>query len=351
MNAMRFPMAFLVAFLFCVVSLPAQQPSVPAPPPPEQSDQTKPIRRNVSLVNVLATVLNNRNRVVFDLKQHDFKIFDDNQPQEIRFFSSQSDLPLRIGLLLDTSNSIRDRLQFEQEAAIDFLYNVIRKGKDQAFIMTVDDVPEIVQPLTGDLDRLRDVILRQRPGGGTALYDGIYDAAQLLSREVPAAAGSELEARGVLVVISDGKDNLSRHSRGHALEMAQHAGVVIYTISSSTEWIKSDQETSSFSVNQKFMKGEGDKILEEFAIDSGGRAFFPYRVDDLAQSFANIGDELRSQYSLAYVPTGRTPDGKYHKIRVEVATKELKVQARKGYYADVAEALEQSSTPAAPAAP
>src|SRR5688572_24342014 len=161
MSAMRFPIAFLAVLALYPIGLRAQQPSVPTPPVPEQPEQTRPIRRNVSLVNVLATVLNNRNRVVFDLKQQDFKIFDDNEPQEIRFFSSQSDLPLRIGLLLDTSNSIRDRLEFEQEAAIDFLYNVIRKGKDQAFIMTVDDVPEVVQPLTGDLDRLRDVILRQ----------------------------------------------------------------------------------------------------------------------------------------------------------------------------------------------
>jgi VWFA-related protein len=98
-------------------------------------------------------------------------------------------------------------------------------------------------------------------------------------------------------------------------------------------------------VDRKFMKGPGDKVLEEFAADSGGRAFFPYRVDDLAQAFANIGDELRSQYSLAYIPNERTADGKYHRIRIEVATKGLKVQARRGYFADVAEALGPADTP------
>ena len=337
----RIAPASLAILAFGITSLWAQQPAAPPAPPPERPPaQTQPIRRNVTLVNVLLTVLDQRNKMVSNLNQQDFKVFDDNTLQEIRFFGRQSDLPLRVGLLLDTSNSIRQRLQFEQQAAIDFLYNVIRRDKDQAFIMTVDDIPEVVQGLTGDLNRLRDVILRQRAGGGTALYDGIYDAAELLSREVPASTNSGLDARGILVVISDGNDNLSRHSRGHALEMAQRAGIVIYTISSSTDWILTDRDTNSFnSANRKYMKGDGDRVLEQFAEESGGRAFFPYRVDDLAQSFANIEDELRSQYSLAYVPSGRFADGKYHRIRIEVSTKGLKVQARKGYYADVTESL------------
>ena len=318
-----------------------QQPaSVPPPPAPDAPVRSDAIRRNVDLVNVLFTVVNGRNKAIADLGQGDFRVFDDNVAQEIRFFSRQSDLPLRVGLLLDTSNSIRQRIQFEQEAAVDFLFNIIRKDKDQAFLMDVDDDPEIVQDFTGDLDRLRDVIQRQRAGGGTALYDAVYQAAQHLASQSLPQAGAPLDARSVLVVISDGDDNVSRHSRGEALEMAQRAGVVIYTISTSTDWITTDKETQAGNeANRKYFKTAGDKVLEQFSTESGGEAFFPYHIDDLARSFGNIGDGLRSEYSLAFVPSAGSPTpGKFHTIRIEVNTKGLRVQARKGYYAAQSEA-------------
>lgn len=330
------------------VSLRAQQPQQPQPPAPEPPAETQPIRTNVNLVNVLFNVVNAHNRSVADLSQSDFKVLDDNRPEDIRFFSRQNDLPLRVGLLLDTSNSIRERIQFEQDAATDFLYGVIRRSKDQAFLMDVDDSPEIVQDFTGDLDQLRDVIQHQRAGGGTALYDAVYMAAQHLASHLSQPVGAPLEARGVLVVISDGDDNVSRHSRGEALEMAQRAGVVIYTISTSTDWIITDKETNSSNESErKYFKNDGDKLLEQMATDSGGQAFFPYHADDLGISFANINEELRTQYSLGYVPEGHSADGKYHSIKIAVATKGLKVQARKGYFAQAPE------TPAAggPAGP
>lgn len=322
-----------------------QQPQQPAPPQPP-AESTQSIRQNVNLVNVLFTVLNKQNKIIADLTKDNFKAFDDNVEQDIRFFSHQMDLPLRVGLLLDTSNSIRDRLKFEQDAAINFLFNVIRRNKDQAFLMTVDDQPEMIQDFTGDLDRLRDVILKQRAGGGTALYDAIYNACQQLLK-IPAPAGDpDADLRRVLVVISDGDDNLSRHSRGEALEMAQRVGIVIYAISTSVNWIITDQETnSSNSANRKYLKDEGDRVLDQFSNETGGRAFFPYHVDDLGRSFLDIGDELRSQYSLAYVPS-HPADGKFHKIRVDINEKGLQVRARKGYYATP----QRSSGTAAPAA-
>ena len=334
-------LSILIAATWCAVSLHAQQPQPlpppPAPPaePPYTSGQS--IRQNVNLVDVLFTVLNRQNRIIADLNSENFRVFDDDAPQQIRFFNRQTDMPLRVGLLLDTSNSIRDRLKFEQEAAIDFLYNVIRRDKDQSFLMTIDDDPEVVQGLIGDLDRLREVILKQRAGGGTALYDAIYLACQQLLK-LPADVGNpDKDMRRVLVVISDGDDNLSRHSRGEALDIAQRAGVVIYTISTSTNWILTDQEAGRGDLsNRKYMKDEGDKVLQQFSDESGGRAFFPYHADDLAQSFSYIGQELRTQYSLAYVPP-RVADGKFHKIRIEVNAKGLQVRARRGYYATVAE--------------
>jgi len=337
---------------YCV-NLHAQQPQQPPPPPapapapapaepPFTSGQS--IRQNVNLVDVLFTVLNRQNRIVADLNRDNFRVFDDDAPQEIRFFNRQTDMPLRVGFLLDTSNSIRDRLHFEQQAAIDFLYNVIRRDKDQAFLMTVDDEPEMVQGFTGDLDTLREIILKQRAGGGTALYDAIYQACQQLLKLPPSVGNPDRDLRPVLVVISDGDDNLSRHSRGEALDIAQRAGIVIYTISTSTNWIVTDQEAARGDLsNRKYMKDEGDKVLQQFSDESGGRAFFPYHVDDLAQSFASIGDELRSQYSLAYVPI-RPGDGKFHRIRIEVNTKGLQVRARKGYYAIPAEGAPSSAS-------
>ena len=335
---------FVAAILFSA-KLHAQQPQQP-PPPPAETPATagQSIRENVSLVDVLFTVLNRQNKIVADLNRENFRVFDDDAEQEIRFFNRQTDMPLRVGLLLDTSNSIRDRLKFEQEAAIDFLYNVIRRDKDQAFLMTVDDQPEVVQGFTGDLDTLREVILKQRAGGGTALYDAVYQASQQLRKLAPSVGNPDKDLRRVLVVISDGDDNLSRHSRGETLDNAQRGGIVIYTISTSINWILTDQEAAQRDPsNRKYMKDEGDKVLQQFSEESGGRAFFPYRVDDLAQSFAYIGDELRSQYSLAYVPT-RPADGKFHKIRIEVNAKGLQVRARKGYYATPLEGSASSAS-------
>lgn len=335
MRFWRIP-AFLLTLAFAAPGVWAQAPATPAAPaaPAASTQPSQSIRTDVNLVDVLFTVLDRKNKIVSDLGQENFTVFDDGKPQEIRFFSQQTDLPLRVGLLLDTSNSIRQRLQFEQEAAIDFLFNVIRRGKDEAVLMTVDDQPEVIQDFTGDGDLLRDAIQRQRAGGATALYDAIYQTCAQLLQHAPLTNTSN-DVRRVLVVISDGEDTLSHHSRGEALEIAQRAGIVIYTISSNTDWIVTDQETnSSKSFDRKFEKGPGDQVLQQFAEDSGGRAFFPYRVDDLAQSFAQIGNELRSQYSLAYnLPPGQFTDGKFHSIRIAVSAKGLQIHARKGYLA------------------
>jgi Ca-activated chloride channel homolog len=340
MPSWRIP-AFLLTLALAAPSVWAQAPAAPAapaaPPQPAQAAPAQPndsIRTDVNLVDVLFTVMDRKNKIVSDLSQGNFTVFDDGKPQEIRFFSQQTDLPLRVGLLLDTSNSIRQRLQFEQEAAIDFLFNVIRRGKDEAVLMTVDDQPEVIQDFTGDMDLLRNAIQRQRAGGATALYDAVYQTCAQLLQHAPLTNTSN-DVRRVLVVISDGEDTLSHHSRGEALEIAQRAGIVIYTISSNTDWLVTDQETNaSKSFDRKFEKGPGDKVLEQFAEDSGGRAFFPYHIDDLAQSFAQIGNELRSQYSLAYtLPGGQLTDGKFHAIRIAVAEKGLQVHARKGYLA------------------
>jgi Ca-activated chloride channel homolog len=310
------------------------QPTPPQEPTPQRQDQGK-ITQVVNLVDVLFTVLNRRNKLVPDLEKEDFKVWDDKSPEPIRYFSRQTDLPLRIGLLMDTSNSIRDRLKFEQDAATSFLFSVLRHNKDQAFVMTFDDEPAILQGFTDDAGRLRDEIVKTRAGGGTAVYDAIYDACQKELSHPPRPPGDQPDVvRRVMILISDGDDNLSNHTRSEAIEMAQRYSVVIYTISTSTQWIQLSQTNPDKIANRKTHLTEGDKILQDLADETGGRAFFPYHVDDLDQSFQDIGDELRNQYSIAYIPTHSQFDGKYHRIRIEVPEhKGYQVRARRGYFA------------------
>jgi len=315
-----------------------QQQAPPSPPPPgpqanPQNGQT--FVKEVNLVDVLFTVLNRRNKLVPDLQENDFKVFDEGKPQEIRYFSKQTDLPLRIGMLLDTSNSIRDRIKFEQDASVSFLFSVLRRNKDQAFVMTFDDEPQILQTFTSDTGSLRDQIMGTRAGGGTAIYDAIYQACSTQLNHPPRPQGDQPDVvRRVMILISDGEDNLSTHTRAEAIELAQRTSVVIYTISTSTQWVSLEETDPNKTGDRKYHLTDGDKILQNLAEETGGRAFFPYHVDDLDQSFQDIGDELRNQYSIAYQPANYVLDGRYHKIRVEVPDhKGYQVRARRGYYA------------------
>src|SRR5216683_700012 len=295
------------------------KPATPKQDPAQKSDQT--IISVVNLVDVLFTVLNRRNKLVPELEKGDFKIWDEKAPQEIRYFSRQTDLPLRIGML--------------QDASINFLFSVLRRNKDEAFVMTFDDEPQIVQGFTGDAGALRDQITKTKAGGGTAIYDAVYEACVKELSHPPRPPGDQPDVvRRVMILISDGEDNLSTHTRSDAIEMAQRTSVVIYTISTSTQWVSLSQTDPNKLGDRKYHLTDGDKILQEMAEETGGRAFFPYHVDDLDQSFQDIGDELRNQYSIAYLPTNYVLDGRYHKIRIEVPDhKGYQVRARRGYFA------------------
>jgi Ca-activated chloride channel family protein len=304
----------------------------PSQKPPEVGQ----LKREVRLVNVVFSVLNKQEHFVTDLGQKDFEVFDNNIPQHVEFFSRETDLPLRIGLLMDTSNSIRPRLQFEKNAAFDFLFDTIRPGKDLAFLMTFDTEPQLQQGFTDNLDLLRQAVDEQRAGGGTALYDAIYDASRDYLMNPPLPASGNENVRRVLIVISDGYDDLSNHARSTALDMAERAGVVIYTISSSRDWLSADQKIAE-GLPFKLHYNAGDKVLQEFSADTGGRAFFPSDVNDLAQAFANIGTELRTEYSIAYTPSNGANNGKFHRIQIEILGHHgLTVRSRRGYFAPTA---------------
>ena len=343
---MAYPRRFLFLILLLAVYggvVRAQQPAPPAPhpnpspspsqsqaPPPATQQQVPTIRSTVSLVHLVATATDRRHNFVTDLEKGDFKVLEDGVPQEIKLFGRETDLPLRIGLLLDTSNSIRPRLEFEKDAAIDFLTSVIRRNKDMAFLMTFDNEPEVIQDYTGDLALLTGAIRKQRAGGGTALHDAIYRAAEKLTNP-PLANGPNQEVRRVMVVISDGDDNLSDHALSDAVEVAIRAEASIYSVSTNTDWL-----ATSGDMPRKMHLAPGDKVLQKFAEESGGRVFYPYKVEDLAESFVDIGTELRSQYFIAYSPTDAQVNGKYRRIQVDTTRKGLTVRTRKGYYATAA---------------
>ncbi len=326
--------ALALLLLLAVSAGTARTQDSPAPPlgTPSQNSQRPsqappPLVTTTGLVHLLVTVTDRRHNFITDLDKSDFKVVEQGQPQEIKFFGRETDLPLRIGLLLDTSNSIRPRLEFEKDAAVDFLNKVIRRNKDLAFLMTFDNEPEIIQDYTGDLDRLMTSIRAQRAGGGTALNDAIVMASEKL-KNPPVPEGMDKDMRRVIVVISDGQDNLSDRALTDAIDASIKSEAAVFSVSTNTDWLAVDDATKP----SKYHVEAGDKVLQQFADQTGGHAFFPYRIDDLAQSFLDIGTELRSQYFIAYAPSNPPPVGGYRPIDVETTHKGLIVNTRKGYY-------------------
>jgi len=308
----------LLLWLFSSLSLIVlAQTSPPLLPPPafffESTTRGESLVVNVDLVNVIFTVMDRKGKFVTDLNQSQLKIFEDNAPQNITNFSQETDLPLSIGILIDTSSSIRDRFRFEQEAAIDFLSRTLRRGKDKAFFTSFDSAIELIQDYTDDAALLSQAIKQVRPGGGTKLYDALQLVCQEKLRQQT--------GRKIIILISDGDDNLSIQTLASVLETAQKSDVAIYAISTNSEGFTAQASPRN------------DKVLKKLAEDTGGRCFFPFKAEDLSISFQNIGPELRSQYSLAYRSSNPVRNGSFRTIRFEPEQRHLKVKARRGYYA------------------
>ena len=295
--------------------LPAQE-AKPSTPPGTAQTPTNPtvIKVPVYLVNVPLTVTDKKNRLVIMMTKDDFNLFEDGKPQTIQYFSRETDLALRIGLLIDTSNSIRDRLRFEQQAATDFLSDTIRRGKDQAFVVGFDVEPQLVQDYTDNVEKLATAIRGLQAGGVTSLYDAIYFSCKekLLFFPPP-----EPYLRRMIIVISDGEDNRSEHTREEALAMAQRAEVTIFAIST----------------NRSGAEQRGDKVLKRLAEETGGHAYFPFEASDLAEDFRAIGRDLRTQFLLSYTSTNTARDGTFRHISIEPVDKSLHVRAKTGYFA------------------
>ena len=324
---MKLPMRLSPLFvLFLSVLVWAQAPAPAPSAAPSQTQQAAngnraddpdipTIRTRVEEVNVVFTVTDKHGRFIKDLKPDDFKILDDKKPPaSLKDFHAETDLPLRVGLLIDSSNSIALRFRFEQEAAIEFLNQIIRPKSDQAFVIGFDTTAEVTQDFTDNTEALSKGVRMLRPGGGTALYDAVYFAC----RDKLAKAQTKGPVRRAIILLSDGDDNQSRVTREEAIEMAQRAEVIIYAISTNTA----------------DMKGlPGDKVLERMAEATGGRAFFPFKIQDVSNAFIEIQEELRSQYQVAYKPADFVSDGKYRSIEIVADNKKYRVRARKGYFA------------------
>jgi Ca-activated chloride channel homolog len=272
------------------------------------------IHKRVDEVNVLFIATDKHGKFVRDLGQNDFSILDDHKPpQSIVNFRRETDLPLHLGLLIDVSGSVQSRFGFEQDAATSFLQHAIRAGFDKAFVVGFNKQSDLAQDFTDNVHLLSEGIHRLHDGGGTALYDAIYRACkEKLLKDRP-----DHPTRKAIVVLSDGEDNQSDVTRAQAIEMAQRAEVIIYAIST----------------DDSGLILRGDRVLEQLAAATGGRAFFPFKMKDITHSFAAIEDELRSQYVVSYRPADFDADGRYRSIEISALKKDLQVRARKGYFA------------------
>jgi VWFA-related protein len=304
---------------------PSQQPQTPAAKGTTPAGQTapglqpreEPPTETLHLfsreVDLIFTVTDRKGQFVTGLNQQDFGLLDDGRPpSRVVSFKQQTNLPLRVGVMLDTSTSIRQRFQFEQEAATDFFMQVLRPA-DRGFVEGFDVQTELTQDFTNRIDLLDTGIRKLRPGGGTALFDSLYKTCrdQMLTLQQSNAV------RKAIVLVSDGDDDYSRAYESDAIKMCQRAETIVYTIST----------------NYGPSKDKGDDVLKAISDATGGQAFFPNSVDQLALGFRSIEQALRSQYSLVYVPADFKQDGSFRTIYLQALDARYNVRAKKGYFA------------------
>jgi VWFA-related protein len=342
-------------------ALPQQTKSSANPPPgtegtaPAQGTPTEPqqpIRVRVEVVNVPVSVLTRQGQPVIDLAKTDFQVFENGQLQSIKYFYRGNRPPLRIGVILDTSNSARTQLSFEKDAATEFVFNMLQgtDSKNQVFLQTFDSTSSLVQDFTNDPQVLNEKVRGLKAGGGKALYDALFFAC----KEKMLKLGQPENMRRVLVVVSDGLDFHSEHSLDETISMARRAQTVIYTIGNAAYGYDNP----------------GDKVLSRLAEETGGAGFFPLEVSPgadletgylshgqigdtsqnkglgaatgkysaerlihLSDSLEAISNELIEQYSLGYTPTNPNMDGTYRNIRVVAMRRNVQVRSKPGYFA------------------
>lgn len=300
--------------------VPAQKPAAQQDPPASnngvQSDVNAPtLNLGVNEVDLIFTVTDKHGHYIPNLKQSDFALLDNQRaPAKIDSFHQQINLPMRVGLLVDTSTSIRSRFQFEQQAAINFLLDILKPRSDRAFVMGFDVTPNVTANWTNNLDALEQGVNDLSPGGGTALYDALYTACRYKMMDI--SRGQE-PVRKAIILISDGDDDQSRVYESEAIKECQRAETIVYSVS--TNWTPS--------------RGSGDKVMSQIAEQTGGRPFFPASVQDISTSFSGIEEELRSQYALTYTPADFKYDGSFHSIYLYCTDRRYIARTKAGYFA------------------
>jgi VWFA-related protein len=290
----------------------AQQPAAGAP---QDQDVGPTLKIGVNEVNLIFTVTDKKGHYIPNLKQSDFALLDDQKaPEKITSFRQQINLPLRVGIVIDASTSIRSRFHFEQQSATEFLLQILKARSDRAFVMGFDVTPTVTADWTNNVDALETGISRLRPGGGTAMFDAVYTGCR--DKLLDVSRGQE-PVRKAMVLISDGDDNQSRVHLDEAIKMCQRAETIVYAIS--TNWTPS--------------RGRGDQVLTQLASDTGGQVFFPPSVEEMSTSFKNIEEELRSQYSLTYTPADFKQNGAFRPIYLYCNDRRYIARTRKGYFA------------------
>jgi len=318
-------LALLASILLLSPLVPAQDAA------PAKDDTT--LKVEVNLVNILFNVRDKRGGLVGDLSKDDFKIFEDGQEQQVKYFNRETDLPLTIGLLIDVSASQENLIEIEKNAAYQFFGSVLRK-QDLAFLISFGSDAELLQDYTSSPRLLRKGLdglqVNSDVGGigpgpvptasqprGTILYDAVYlAAADQLKGQV---------GRKVLVLITDGEDQGSRYKIAQAIEAAQKADAIIYGF----YYV----DRGFYMSHGMLFGGSSDSALRQMSEETGGHVFHVDRRMTLQQAFVELQNEMRSQYAIAYTPTNPAKDGTFRKIEIKTTNKDWKVQARKGYYA------------------
>jgi VWFA-related protein len=282
------------------------------------SQESQPtIRAEVNLVDIIFTATDRKGQPVRDLKAEDFQIFENRQPQKIEYFSDLtkgSEVPLTIALLIDTSGSVKDKLDYEIATAAEFFREILRPNKDLALIIQFDSDVNLVQDFTQNQQDLLNALKSLRAGNSTSLYDAVYLAAnEKLKNEI---------GRKVIIVITDGADTSSKIRKEEAIESAQKCDALIYGIGVLSE------ETDF-------------GVLKKFADETGGLYFSPHaNFREIQGAFHAIGEELKGQYSLGYTSTNKNKDGAFRAIDLRCKVSGVRIRARRGYYAPKASSAE-----------
>ncbi|HKS72819.1 MAG TPA: VWA domain-containing protein [Terriglobales bacterium] len=311
---------FLAATLFGLAAFAsAQEPAAARqfdPASPEPTEYTGiTITKRVDAVNVVFTVTDGRGRFISNLPQSSFEVLDNHKaPQTVEYFEQQTNLPLRVALLVDLSDSIRGRFKFEQDAASSFLKRVLRPDKDEAFVLGFDQHVHLIQEATGDQKKLSNSIHKMTPGGATALYDAIIRSSNKLRNMT-----SGTVTRKAIILISDGMDTASKASLNEAIQATERAEAIVYVISTNDL--------------QEAKHPKGDEIMDLIARPTGGHILKGAENADLKYAFGKIEEALRSQYAMGYHPADFKQDGSFRSIEITADKPTFKVQCRHGYFA------------------